>query len=62
MKHFNEIALLAEVSNICWEGAPSGTDDVNVLANTWSTAFSLAIDKHAPLKSIQVSEKVLPMD
>ena len=60
MKHFNEIALLAEVSNICWERALNGTDDVNVLANTWSTAFSLAIDKHAPLKSIQVSEKYCP--
>ena len=57
MKHFDENACLANVSNIWWEGALSEADDVNILIKKWSTLFSLVIDKHAPLKSLQVSEK-----
>ena len=60
MKHFDERTFLADVSNICWEGALSEMDDVNVLAKKWSTLFLLANDKHSPLKPQQVSEKYCP--
>ena len=65
MKHFDENAFLADVCNIWWEGALSETDvnDVlvkDVLVKKWSTLFSLTIDKHAPLRSLQVSEKHCP--
>jgi len=60
MTHFDENAFLTDVSNIWWEGALSETDDVNVLVKKWSTLFSLIIDMHAPLKSLQVSEKCCP--
>ena len=60
MKHFDETEFLADVSNICWEGALSKTDDINVLVKNWSSLFSLTIDKHAPLKYLQVSAKYCP--
>ena len=34
--------------------------DANALVKKWSTLFSLIIDKHAPLRSLQVSEKHCP--
>ena len=57
MNNFDENAFLADVSNIYWEGTLSETDDVNVLIHMWSTLFSSVIDKHAPLKSLRISEK-----
>ena len=57
MKHLDENAFLADVSNIWLEGALGETDDVNVLVQKWSTLFSLIIDRHTPLKSSKVSEK-----
>ena len=60
MKYFDENAFLADVCNIWWEGAFSETDDVHVLVKKWNTLFSLTIDKHASLRSLQVSEKQFP--
>ena len=60
MKNFDKDAFLADVAGICWERGFSETDDVNVLVTQWSTLFSLIIDKHAPIKTLRVSEKYCP--
>ena len=60
MKRFDAHAFLSDVCDIWWEGAPGETDDVNVLVKKWSTLFSLTIDNHAPLRSLQASEKHCP--
>ena len=60
MKNFDKDAFLADVAGICWERGFDETDDVNVLVTQWSTLFSLIIDKHAPIKSLRVSERYCP--
>ena len=60
MKNFDKDAFLADVAGICWERGFDETDDVNVLVTQWSTLFSLTIDKHAPIKSLRVSERYCP--
>ncbi len=60
MKNFNENAFLDDVSGICWEQMVTDTDDINIIVNNWSNLFSLAIDKHAPLTEMRVSEKYCP--
>ena len=60
MKNFDKDAFLADVAGICWEQGFSETDDVNVLVTQWSTLFSLIIDKHAPIKTLRVSENYCP--
>ncbi len=60
MKNFNENAFLSDIAGIYWENAISQTDDVDVLVNDFSTLFSLIIDKHAPIKSLRVSERYCP--
>ena len=60
MKTFNEEAVLAYVSGICWEQSRTETDDINLLANFWSEMFSLIIEKHALLIEMRVSENYCP--
>ena len=60
MKNFDKDAFLADVADICWEQGLNETDDVNVLVTQWSTLFSLIIDKHAPTKTLRVSERYCP--
>ena len=60
MKNVNEDTFLADVSAICWEHLLYNTDDVNVLVSTWSSMFSLIIEKHAPMAYMRVSEKYCP--
>ena len=62
MKNFNEEAFMADVSGICWEQMPTGTDDIDVLVSNWSNLFSLIIEKHAPMTVMRVSEKYCPLD
>ena len=60
MKNFDETAFLADVSRINWDGVVSRPVDINVLVDDWSILFSMIIDKHAPIKSMRVSEKYCP--
>ena len=60
MKNFDKDGFLADVAGICWEQGFNETDDVNVLVTQWSTLFSLIIDKHAPIKTLRVSERYCP--
>ena len=60
MKYFEENAFLSDVAGICWENALSQTDDIDVLVKDFSELFSLIIDKHAPIKSLRVSERYCP--
>ena len=60
MKNFDKDTFLADVAGICWKQRFNETDDVNVLVTRWSTLFSLIIDKHAPIKTLRVSERYCP--
>eukprot|EP00794_Sanderia_malayensis_P016541 gene16541-18216_t len=60
MKNFNVEAFLADVSGMCWEQMLTGTDDIDVLVSSWSSLFSLIIEKHAPMTVMRVSEKYCP--
>ena len=60
MKNFDKDAFLADVAGICWEQGLNEKDDINVLVTQWSTLFSFIIDKHAPIKSLRVSERYCP--
>ena len=60
MKNFDETAFLADVSRINWDGIVTRAVDINVLVDDWSNLFSMIIDKHAPIKSMRVSEKYCP--
>ena len=60
MKNFDKDAFLANVAGICWEQGLTETDDEDVLVAHWSSLFSAIIDRHAPLKSIRISERYSP--
>ena len=45
---------------MCWEQGLNDTDDVDILVIHWSSLFFSIVDKHAPIKSIRVSEKQYP--
>ena len=36
------------------------TDDTNVIVNTWTSMFSLILEKHAPTRNRRVSDKFCP--
>ena len=60
MKNSDETAFLTDVSQINWDRIVSRPIDINVLVDDWSNLFSMIIDKHAPIKSMRVSEKYCP--
>ena len=57
MKSFEETAFLADVYRINWDRVVSRPVDINVFVDDWSNFMSMIIDKHAPIKSVRVSEK-----
>ena len=60
MKHFRENLFLCDVSGKCWGQFFHQTDDIDIPVNNLSSLFSSVIEKHAPLKEIQVSERYCP--
>ena len=60
MKSFSENQFLFDVSGICWGQLFQQTDNIDILANNWSSLFSFVIEKHVLLKEIRVSERYCP--
>ena len=60
MKNFNKDAFLADVAEICWKQGLNETDDVAVLVTHWLSLVPRIFDKHAPNKSIRISERHCP--
>ena len=60
MKNFDKDAILADVAGVCWEQGLDEPDDVDILVAHWASLFSSIINKHAPFKSIRVSERYCP--
>ena len=46
-----------DVSAKCLKPIVSPSDEINLLVQSWSNLFSCIIEKHAPLKTIHVSDK-----
>ena len=60
MKKFNEEEFLTDVARIRWEQITSQLNDVDLVVQHWSNILSYIIEKHAPIKTIRVSEKYCP--
>ena len=60
MNKFNEQAFLADVASIFWDQIASQCTEIDLVEQEWSNAFSSIIEKHAPMKTIRVSEKYCP--
>ena len=60
MKSFDEAPFLADVSLITWDRVVSRPIDMNVLVDDWHNLFSMVIDRHAPIKSMRISENYYP--
>ena len=60
MKHFSENQFLFDVSGICWGKFFKQVDSIEILVNNWSSLFSFVTEKHAPSKTIRVSERYSP--
>ena len=59
-KKFNGEAFLSDVASICWEQIVRKSNNLDSLVQEWTNIFSYIVEKHAPLKSIRVSEKYCP--
>ena len=60
MKNFNEQAFVTDVASICCDQIGSKCTGIDLVVQEWSKAFSSIIEKHAPMKTIRVSEKYCP--
>ena len=60
MKHFSSDRLLYDLRQIDWDQIVSTSHDVNSAVEKWSYLLSLVIEKHAPLRTMTVSDKVTP--
>ena len=60
MKNFSEEVFLNDGASVDRVQVLCPSDDINVLANNWSSIFSAIIEKHAPLRQIRVSEMYCP--
>ena len=61
MRKFNKQAFLADVSSICWDRIASQCIEIDLIVQDWSNAFSSIVEKHAPMKTIRVSEMYCPI-
>ena len=57
MNIFDATAFLTDVFLISWDRTVSRTIEINMLVDDWSNLVSMIINKHAPINSMQVSEK-----
>ena len=60
LKKFNGEAFLTDVASISWEQIVSKSDHLDSLVQEWTNIFSYIVEKHAPMKTIRVSEKYCP--
>ena len=60
MKNFSSDRLLYDLRQIDWDQIVATSHDVNSAVERWSHLLSLVIEKHAPLRTMTVSDKVTP--
>ena len=60
MEKIGKNAIPNDAAMICREHGLNETDDVDILVAHWSSLFFSVIEKHAPSKSIRLSEKFFP--
>ena len=60
MKNFDQNEFINDLLGVDWRGIVRNTDDINVVVNNWTKAFSLIIEKHAPTRNRRVSDKFCP--
>ena len=60
MKKFNGEAFLTDVASICWEQIVRKSNNLDSLVQEWTNIFYYIVKKHAPLRSIRISEKYCP--
>ena len=60
MKNVDQTEFLKDLVGVDWRGILRNTDDTNVIVNTWTSIFSLILEKHAPTCNRRVSDKFCP--
>ena len=60
MKNFVNSSFLFDLSQIDWDLLVESSNDVNEAVEKWSALLSLIIEKHAPMRTIKVSDKLTP--
>ena len=61
MKNFNQNSFLFDFSQVDWNLLVKSSTDVNKALEKWSLALlSLTIEKHAPMRTMKVSDKLTP--
>ena len=60
MKNFDHAKLLSDLLGIDWYSISRSADDINVIGNLWTDAFSFILKKHAPTRNGRVSDNFCP--
>ena len=60
LKNFDKTAFLSELSEVNWEEIIANASDSDDAVRSWTTIFSLTLDKHAPNLTRRVSDKYTP--
>ena len=61
MKNFDRNNFLFDLSQVGWELLVESSTDINEAVEKWSSSLSLIIEKHAPMRTIKVSDKLTPL-
>ena len=57
-KHFDESCFLNELSTVPWE-IIENFETVDDILSVWTLLFTEILDKHAPIKTIELNENIL---
>ena len=60
MKHFKSDRFLSDLRQIDWDQIVTSSDNVNSAVEGWTHLLSLIIEKHAPLRTMSVSNQHIP--
>ena len=60
MKNFSQERLLPDLCQVDWDQIVESSRDVNEAVTNWSTLLSLIVEKHAPMKTMKVSDRLTP--
>ena len=60
MKNFDQDNFLFDLSQVHWDILVESSADVNEAVEKWSSLLSMITEKHAPMRTINVSDKLTP--
>ena len=60
MKNFDHAKFINVLLRIDLCSISRSTDDINVLVNLWTNAFSFILERHAPTRNRRVSDNFCP--